>query len=90
MSEEKLRSALDQARDSGIRDIMALRGDSPRGDRGTEPSFIESSIDLIRWIKKNYGNTFKHPFSATLDFESTLERMTQQATEITVEDAWRS
>ncbi len=58
MSEEKLRSALDQARDSGIRDIMALRGDSPRGDRGTEPSFIESSIDLIRWIKKNYGNTF--------------------------------
>ena len=35
---------------------------------------------------KNYGNTFKHPFSATLDFESTLERMTQQATEITVED----
>lgn len=58
LSEEKLRSALDQARDSGIRNIMALRGDPPRGERNTEPSFINSSIDLIKWIKSNYGDTF--------------------------------
>ena len=58
LSEEKLRSALDQARDSGIRNIMALRGDPPRGEAKEEPSFISSSIDLIRWIKANYGDTF--------------------------------
>jgi methylenetetrahydrofolate reductase (NADPH) len=58
MSEERLRSALDQARDSGIRNIMALRGDPPRDGTEAEPSFISSSIDLIRWIKSNYGNTF--------------------------------
>ena len=58
MSEEKLRSALDQARDSGIRNIMALRGDPPRSDRNSTPSFINSSIELIRWIKQNYGDIF--------------------------------
>ncbi len=58
LSETRLRSALDQARDCGIRNIMALRGDSPRSDRHAEPSFIETSIDLIKWIRKNYGQTF--------------------------------
>ncbi len=58
MSEAKLRAALDQARDSGIRNIMALRGDTPVGATDSEPGFLTSSIDMIHWIRKNYGNTF--------------------------------
>ena len=58
LSENRLRSALDEARDSGIRNIMALRGDPPRDGAEAEPSFLSSSIDLIRWIKSNYGDTF--------------------------------
>jgi methylenetetrahydrofolate reductase (NADPH) len=58
MSEEKLRSALDQARDCGIRNIMALRGDTPCADNSADPAFIQSSIELISWIKNNYGDTF--------------------------------
>lgn len=60
MSEATLRDALDQAKDGGIRNILALRGDPPLyGDPSTfVPSFIDNSIDLIKWIKKNYGDTF--------------------------------
>ncbi len=58
MSEPKLRAALDQARDSGIKNIMALRGDPPVGASDHEPGFLDSSIDMILWIKKNYGDTF--------------------------------
>jgi len=58
MSEDKLRAALDQARDCGIRNIMALRGDTPCADKSSEPAFIQSSIELISWIKNNYGDTF--------------------------------
>ena len=58
MSEDKLRSALDQARDCGIRNIMALRGDTPCADNSADPAFIQSSIELISWIKNNYGDTF--------------------------------
>ena len=58
LSENKLRLALDQARESGIRNLMALRGDPTRGETAAEPSFLKSSIDLISWIKSNYGNTF--------------------------------
>jgi len=62
MSEEKLRHALDKAKACGIRNIMALRGDTPRDEANdgeeTHSSFLNSSIELIRWIKKNYGDAF--------------------------------
>ena len=58
MTEQKLRHALDKARDCGIRNIMALRGDTPVQDEVETTSFLNSSIDLIRWIKANYQDTF--------------------------------
>ncbi len=58
MTEEKLRFALDRARDCGIRNIMALRGDTPRQDSEEGASFLSSSVGLIRWIKSNYGDSF--------------------------------
>ena len=60
MSEESLRTALDHARDAGIRNILALRGDPPAYGAPSmiEPSFIDNSVDLIKWIRKNYDDTF--------------------------------
>jgi methylenetetrahydrofolate reductase (NADPH) len=58
MTEEKLRFALDRARDCGIRNIMALRGDTPRQESEEGASFLSSSVGLIRWIKSNYGDSF--------------------------------
>lgn len=60
MSETRLRSAMDHARDAGIRNILALRGDPPllQANQTPEASFIDNSVDLIRWIRKNYGDTF--------------------------------
>ncbi|MCX6116206.1 MAG: methylenetetrahydrofolate reductase [Proteobacteria bacterium] len=59
MSEAKLRNALDQARDSGIQNIMALRGDVPNIDsQDSVESFLDNSVDMIKWIRKNYGDTF--------------------------------
>ena len=59
MTEEKLRFALDKAKECGISNIMALRGDTPRQEsEEAASSFLHSSVDLIRWIKSNYGETF--------------------------------
>ncbi len=60
MSEEGLRAALDHARDAGIRNILALRGDAPAYVPAGElpASFIDNSVDLIKWIRKIYGDTF--------------------------------
>jgi methylenetetrahydrofolate reductase (NADPH) len=60
MSESRLRHTLDQARESGIQNILALRGDPPvlSGKEKLETSFISSSVELITWIRKNYGDTF--------------------------------
>jgi methylenetetrahydrofolate reductase (NADPH) len=58
MTEQRLRFALDKAKDRGIRNIMALRGDTPRQESEESASFLGSSVDLIRWIKSNYGDSF--------------------------------
>ncbi|MEI7670381.1 MAG: hypothetical protein WCJ33_09900 [Pseudomonadota bacterium] len=41
--------------------------------------------DIVKF--KNYGHKFKHPFNITLDFESTLERMTNPTSETSMDDA---
>jgi methylenetetrahydrofolate reductase (NADPH) len=60
MSEEDIKKALDQAKEAGIQNILALRGDPVRGahnftecDRG-----FTHAIDLVRFIRKEYGDYF--------------------------------
>ena len=52
--------ALQQAYDGGIRNIVALRGDPPEGQKewtATEGGFT-CALDLVKYIRKTYGDEF--------------------------------
>ena len=66
MSKELVDRALEDARSLGIRNILALRGDPPRGEeygldlgegKGEEVEF-EWAVDLVRYIRRTYGDYF--------------------------------
>lgn len=60
MPREKIDNALKEAYDFGCENILALRGDPPRGTTewtATEDGF-EHAIDLIRHIRSSYGDHF--------------------------------
>ncbi|EGG23463.1 methylenetetrahydrofolate reductase [Cavenderia fasciculata] len=51
--------ALAKAKESGVRNILALRGDPPRGEewKKIEGGFAHAS-DLVRYIRQHYGDYF--------------------------------
>lgn len=67
MSRKMIDSALEDAKALGIRNILALRGDPPRASEYQDPNedpenaidegFVWA-IDLVQYIKKNYGDYF--------------------------------
>ena len=60
MTKIQMRDALNIAKDSGIKNILALRGDPPKGAQFWEPindGFLHA-IDLVRFIKQEYGDYF--------------------------------
>ncbi|OCH96255.1 methylenetetrahydrofolate reduct, partial [Obba rivulosa] len=60
MPEEKVDIALREAKQSGCRNVLALRGDPPMGKdewEAVEGGFTHG-IDLIRHIRKEYGDYF--------------------------------
>jgi methylenetetrahydrofolate reductase (NADPH) len=60
MEREILDDALAKAHASGIRNILALRGDPPRGQEYWIPGTGEFNyaIDLVKYIRKRYGDWF--------------------------------
>ncbi|MBW0506456.1 hypothetical protein O181_046171 [Austropuccinia psidii MF-1] len=56
----RLDDVLAHAKQAGIRNILALRGDPPRGNEYWAPSDHEfvHAIDLVKYIRKHYGYTF--------------------------------
>jgi methylenetetrahydrofolate reductase (NADPH) len=67
MSRALVDEALEQAKVLGIRNILALRGDAPRSDEyreeGQSPEEDSNNdftwaIDLVRYIRKQYGDYF--------------------------------
>ncbi|CAO3689933.1 unnamed protein product [Umbelopsis ramanniana] len=60
MGKDKVDEALKQAKDAGIQNILALRGDPPRGQEYWSPcddGFCHA-IDLVRYIRQQYGDYF--------------------------------
>lgn len=60
MSQELIDLALEKAKEAGIHNILALRGDPPVGEKrwtAVENGF-EHAIDLVRYIKSKHGNYF--------------------------------
>lgn len=55
-----IRTALQQAKDAGIRNIVALRGDPPAGEeewKATEGGF-SCALDLVKFMKQEFGDAF--------------------------------
>jgi len=55
-----VKEALDAAREKGIRNIVALRGDPPHGesDWKDQEGGFNCALDLVKFIKANYGDAF--------------------------------
>jgi methylenetetrahydrofolate reductase (NADPH) len=60
MERDILDDALAKAHAAGIRNILALRGDPPRGQEYWVPSSGEFcyAVDLVKYIRKRYGDYF--------------------------------
>ncbi|KAF8962949.1 hypothetical protein BGZ46_001071 [Entomortierella lignicola] len=60
MDRGKVDDALKEAKDAGIQNILALRGDPPRGQEywsQVDDTFVHA-IDLVRYIRQQYGDYF--------------------------------
>jgi methylenetetrahydrofolate reductase (NADPH) len=57
---EKVTAALEQAKESGIRNIVALRGDAPEGQATWETTAggFACAADLVAYIRKQFGDAF--------------------------------
>lgn len=58
-NKEIIDNALQKAKQNGIRNILALRGDPPRTEEYWTPNcdFV-NAVDLIKYIKQSYGDYF--------------------------------
>ncbi|KAF9429025.1 hypothetical protein BGZ76_001956 [Entomortierella beljakovae] len=60
MDRGKVDDALKEAKKAGIQNILALRGDPPRGEEywtQVDDTFVHA-IDLVRYIRQQYGDYF--------------------------------
>jgi methylenetetrahydrofolate reductase (NADPH) len=85
-SREELRGILEQLWNAGIRDVLALRGDAPKGDASFRPhpeGFAHGS-DLVKFIKDNFDFTVgcafypeKHVEARTLEEDMATLKIKQ-------------
>ncbi|KAI8371619.1 methylenetetrahydrofolate reductase-domain-containing protein [Radiomyces spectabilis] len=60
MEKEQIDHALKEAKNAGIQNILALRGDPPRGHEYWTPcdNGFNHAVDLVRYIREQYGDYF--------------------------------
>ena len=65
MNKSLIDSALEKAKDIGVRNILALRGDPPRNEEYFDKGELEEesgqfvwAVDLVRYIRRKYGDYF--------------------------------
>lgn len=59
-SQEQIKQTLYQAKDMGIKNVLALRGDPPKGALTWTPckNGFEYAADLVRFIRQEFGDYF--------------------------------
>ncbi|KAK6204284.1 methylenetetrahydrofolate reductase-domain-containing protein [Scheffersomyces amazonensis] len=58
-NKEIIDEALKKAKENGIRNILALRGDPPRAEEYWTPNCdFNGAVDLVKYIKQEYGDYF--------------------------------
>lgn len=63
MTREQIANALQQAKSCGVHNILALRGDPPRGKRSWTPNDVSGgdchrAVDLVKLIRELHGSYF--------------------------------
>ncbi|KAI9321335.1 methylenetetrahydrofolate reductase-domain-containing protein [Dichotomocladium elegans] len=60
LEKSKIDCALQEAKEAGIQNILALRGDPPRGQEYWTPcdEHFQHAADLVRYIREQYGDYF--------------------------------
>ncbi|KAJ3305979.1 hypothetical protein HDV03_000821 [Kappamyces sp. JEL0829] len=58
MPVEKINLALKEAKEAGIQNVLALRGDPPNGDEHEASREFTYAADLVRHIRKQHGSYF--------------------------------
>ena len=60
MSKSQIKHVLQQCQKNGIRNILALRGDPPKGAEVWEKCLdgFSYAIDLVKYIREEFGNEF--------------------------------
>jgi len=84
MPSEKVDIALAQAKKFGFKNILALRGDPPEGQKewkAIEGGF-ECALDLVKYIRKQYGDYFGITVSGYPEGHPNVRRKI-------VDDAWK-
>ena len=57
-SRAELRAILERYRDVGVQNILALRGDPPRGNPGAPPGELEYALELVELVREVGGEQF--------------------------------
>ncbi|KIH44209.1 methylenetetrahydrofolate reductase, partial [Ancylostoma duodenale] len=57
-SKEQTIKHLEQSKSVGLRNILALRGDLPNIDTDGIPIYKYRALDMIRWIREEFGDYF--------------------------------
>ena len=57
-----MQEALEKARQLGIRNILALRGDPPKGSEAWEAcdDGFANAVELVAYIRAQHGDYFRH------------------------------
>ncbi|RWS16852.1 methylenetetrahydrofolate reductase-like protein, partial [Dinothrombium tinctorium] len=84
MGPDELKKHLNRAKELGIRNILALRGDLPENEEMKE-LYFHYARDMVRFIREHYGNYFticvagyptKHPEAAS--YEEDLQHLKEK------------
>mmetsp|Transcript_38721 Transcript_38721/g.61789 ORF Transcript_38721/g.61789 Transcript_38721/m.61789 type:complete len:409 (-) Transcript_38721:371-1597(-) len=81
MPAEKVDIALKQAKDMGFKNILALRGDPPEGQKewkAIEGGF-KCALDLVKYIRKQYGDYFGITVSGYPEGHPTVRKKIEDA-----------